>query len=385
MRLILLILLIITLSSAGVKADTTSNDDVYKGLSNFTRVLDLIQRNYVENVDGEELTTKAIEGMLRSLDPYSAYLSPERYRELEIGTSGEFGGVGMQVTSEKGYLMVITPIEGGPAEKAGIKPRDLIVEIDGQSTKGMVVQEAVNLLRGPKGSSVNVTFEREGLKEPFKVDLVRDKIIVKSVKYELLENGIGYIKLSQFQEQSSKELRNALAQLESQNGRKLRGVVLDLRNNPGGLLGEAIEVVDEFIDQGLIVSVKGRTKGQARDYYATKNGDFQEYPMVVIVNDGSASASEVVAEALQDNKRATILGTNTFGKGSVQTIIRLEDGSGLKLTTAKFYAPSGRSISEVGVTPDVIVENKSSESKDEQLDTAVEILRSPGKASAPRG
>lgn len=385
MRLILLISLIFTLSSTGVKADTPNNDNVYKGLSNFTRVLDLIQRNYVENVDGEELTTKAIEGMLRSLDPYSAYLSPERYRELEIGTSGEFGGVGMQVTTDKGYLMVIAPIEGGPAEKAGIKPRDLIIEIDGKSTKGMVVQEAVNLLRGPKGTSVNVTFEREGLKEPFKVDLVRDKIIVKSVKSELLDNGIGYIKLSQFQENSSKELRSALAQLEAQHGRMLRGVVLDLRNNPGGLLGEAIEVVDEFIDQGLIVSVKGRTKGQARDYYATKNGDFQEYPMVVIVNDGSASASEVVAEALQDNNRATILGTNTFGKGSVQTIIRLEDGSGLKLTTAKFYAPSGRSISEVGVTPDVVVENTSSETKDEQLDTAVEILRSPGKASAPKG
>lgn len=386
MRAILLILLIITLSSAGVRADTQNNDDVYKGLSNFTRVLDLIQRSYVEDVDGEELTTKAIEGMLRSLDPYSAYLSPERYRELEIGTSGEFGGVGMQVTTENGYLKVITPIEGGPAEKAGIKPRDLIVEIDGKTTKGMIVQEAVNLLRGPKGSTVNITVERQGSAKPFKVDLVRDKIVVKSVKYELLENKIGYIKLSQFQENTSQELRNALSQLESENGIKLRGVVLDLRNNPGGLLGEAIEVVDEFIDQGLIVSVKGRTEGQQREYYATKNGDFQEYPIVVIVNDGSASASEVVAEALQDSKRATILGTNTFGKGSVQTIIRLEDGSGLKLTTAKFYAPSGRSISEVGVTPDVIVENKSSEDKDEQLDTAVEILRGPGiKTAVPKG
>ncbi len=383
MRLILLILLIFTLNPHSVKAD---NEDVYKGLSNFTRVLDLIQRNYVESVDGEELTTKAIEGMLRGLDPYSAYLSPERYRELEIGTSGEFGGVGMQVTTENGYLKVITPIEGGPSEKAGIKPRDLVVEIEGKTTKGMIVQEAVNLLRGPKGSTVNITVEREGSAKPFKVDLVRDKIVVKSVKYELLENNIGYIKLSQFQENSSQELRNALSQLESENGIKLKGVVLDLRNNPGGLLGEAIEVVDEFIDQGLIVSVKGRTKGQEREYYATKNGDFQEYPIVVIVNDGSASASEVVAEALQDNKRATILGTNTFGKGSVQTIIRLEDGSGLKLTTAKFYAPSGRSISEVGVTPDVIVENTSSETKDEQLDTAVEILKSPGiKTAVPKG
>ncbi len=385
MRLIVIILLVFTFNSSAVRADNPNNDDVYKGLSNFTRVLDLIQRNYVDDVDGEELTTKAIEGMLRSLDPYSAYLSPERYRELEIGTSGEFGGVGMQVTSEDGNLVVITPIEGGPAEKAGIKPRDLIIEIEGKSTRGIVVQEAVNLLRGPKGSSVSITVQREGVDKPFKVDLIRDKIVVKSVKYELLDNGIGYIKLAQFQENSSQELRGALSQLESQNGGKLRGVVLDLRNNPGGLLGEAIEVVDEFIDQGLIVSVKGRTKEQAREYYATKNGDFQQYPMVVIVNDGSASASEVVAEALQDNKRATILGTNTFGKGSVQTIIRLEDGSGLKLTTAKFYAPSGRSISEVGVTPDVIVEDKRSEDGDEQLDTAVEILKNPTVTTVPKG
>jgi carboxyl-terminal processing protease len=381
MRLIALILLIFTLNITGAKAD---NDDVYKGLSNFTRVLDLIQRNYVENVDGEELTNKAIEGMLQSLDPYSAYLSPERYRDLEIGTSGEFVGVGMEVTTKNGYLNVITPIEGGPADKAGIKPKDLIIEIEGESTKGMVVQEAVNLLRGPKGSSVNITVEREGVPQPLKITLVRDKITVKSVKYRMLDNQIGYIRLSQFQENSSQELRSALSALESQNGKKLRGVVLDLRNNPGGLLGEAIEIVDEFIDQGLIVSVRGRTEGQAREYYATKNGDFQEYPIVVIVNDGSASASEVVAEALQDSKRATILGTNTFGKGSVQTIIRLEDGSGLKLTTAKFYAPSGRSISEIGVTPDVIVEND--DSNDKQLDTAIEILKSSAaKTAVPKG
>ncbi len=381
MRLIALILLIFALNITGAKAD---NDDVYKGLSNFTRVLDLIQRNYVENVDGEELTNKAIEGMLQSLDPYSAYLSPERYRDLEIGTSGEFVGVGMEVTTKNGYLNVITPIEGGPADKAGIKPKDLIIEIEGESTKGMVVQEAVNLLRGPKGSSVNITVEREGVSQPLKITLVRDKITVKSVKYRMLDNQIGYIRLTQFQENSSQELRSALSALESQNGKKLRGVVLDLRNNPGGLLGEAIEIVDEFIDQGLIVSVRGRTEGQAREYYATKNGDFQEYPIVVIVNDGSASASEVVAEALQDSKRATILGTNTFGKGSVQTIIRLEDGSGLKLTTAKFYAPSGRSISEIGVTPDVIVEND--DSNDKQLDTAVEILKSSGtKTAVPKG
>ncbi|MCK5710332.1 MAG: S41 family peptidase, partial [Deltaproteobacteria bacterium] len=364
-----------------VKAD---NESVYKGLSNFTKVLDLIQRNYVEEVEGEELTTKAIEGMLRGLDPYSAYLSPERYRDLEIGTSGEFGGVGMEVTTKNGLLEVITPIEGGPAEKAGIKPKDLIIEIEGKTTKDMVVQEAVNLLRGPKGSPVNITIEREGEPNPIKITLIRDKITIKSVKQKLLDNQIGYIKLSQFQEESSQELRTALLELESQNGKDLRGVILDLRNNPGGLLGEAIEVVDEFMDQGLIVSVRGRSEDQTREFYATKDGNFQQYPIVVIVNEGSASASEVVAEALQDSKRATILGTNTFGKGSVQTIIRLEDGSGLKLTTAKFYAPSGRSISEVGVTPDVIVENDNA--KDKQLETAVDLLKSSGISRAvPKG
>lgn len=381
MRIVTLILIIFTLNATIVKAD---NESVYKGLSNFTKVLDLIQRNYVEEVEGEELTTKAIEGMLRGLDPYSAYLSPERYRDLEIGTSGEFGGVGMEVTTKNGLLEVITPIEGGPAEKAGIKPKDLIIEIEGKTTKDMVVQEAVNLLRGPKGSPVNITIEREGEPNPIKITLIRDKITIKSVKQKLLDNQIGYIKLSQFQEESSQELRTALLELESQNGKDLRGVILDLRNNPGGLLGEAIEVVDEFMDQGLIVSVRGRSEDQTREFYATKDGNFQQYPIVVIVNEGSASASEVVAEALQDSKRATILGTNTFGKGSVQTIIRLEDGSGLKLTTAKFYAPSGRSISEVGVTPDVIVENDNA--KDKQLETAVDLLKSSGISRAvPKG
>ena len=351
-----------------------ANDTTYEGLSNFTRVLDLIERNYVEEVDPEKLTNSAIDGMLKTLDPYSTYLSPERYRELEIGTSGEFGGVGMEVSEENGVLTVITPIEGSPAEKAGIKPRDQIIEIEGKSTQGMVVQEAVRILRGPSGTPVKITIRREGEKEPRVITLIRDKIVVKSVKPELLENGIGYVKLAQFQDRTSQELTEAIAGLETQNGKELSGLILDLRNNPGGLLTEAIDVVDEFIDSGLIVSVRGRTEDQTREYYATKNGSFQTFPVVVIVNDGSASASEVVAEALQDSKRAVILGTKTFGKGSVQTIIKLEDGSGLKLTTAKFYAPSGRSINQVGVTPDIKVEN--SDDQDKQLESAINILNS---------
>jgi carboxyl-terminal processing protease len=351
-----------------------ADDSTYEGLSNFTRVLDLVERNYVEEVDPETLTNGAIEGMLKTLDPYSTYLSPERYRELEIGTSGEFGGVGMEVSEENGVLTVITPIEGSPAEKAGIKPRDQIIEIEGKSTQGMVVQEAVRLLRGPSGTPVKITIRRAGEAEPEVITLVRDKIVVKSVKSRLLENGIGYIKLAQFQDRSSQEMRDAISALESRNGKELSGLILDLRNNPGGLLTEAIDIVDEFIDSGLIVSVKGRTPDQTREYYATRNGSFQTFPVVVIVNDGSASASEVVAEALQDSKRAVILGTKTFGKGSVQTIIKLEDGSGLKLTTAKFYAPSGRSINEVGVTPDIKIENTKDE--DKQLESAVNLLNS---------
>ena len=362
MRRFLLIIAILLVLSTGARAD----DAVYQGLSNFTRVLDLIERNYVEEVDSQELTESAIQGMLRTLDPYSAYLTPERFRELEIGTSGEFGGVGMEVTVEDGVLTVITPIEGTPAERAGIKPKDQILEVDGKPTKGMVVQEVVKLLRGPRGSTVNVTVKSEGDKEPRVVTLTRDKIVVKSVKPELLPDGIAYIKLSQFQDNTSYELKQALTELESSNSGKLNGIVLDLRNNPGGLLSEAIQVVDEFVDNGLIVSVKGRYQGQSREHYATKNGDYED------------------AEALQDSKRALILGTNTFGKGSVQTIIKLEDGSGLKLTTAKFYAPSGRSINEVGVTPDVQVENDSDQ--DKQLESALNYLKtSKAPGSVPAG
>lgn len=355
--------------SGSVLAD---DEAVYRGLSNFTKVLDLIERNYVEDVDSEKLTVGAIEGMLKTLDPYSAYLTPERFKELEIGTSGEFGGVGMEITAQDGVLTVISPIEGTPAAEAGIKPGDRIISIDGKPTQGMEVFEAVEMLRGPKGSTVKVTIrseKEEGLRE---ISLVRDVIRVKSVKSELLEDDVLYIKLSHFQENTSEELKGVLEKPESE---KTSGLILDLRNNPGGLLNQAIDVADEFIDDGIIVSVRGRAEDESTEYYATKNKMPRDYPLVVLVNKGSASASEVVAEALQDNKRAVILGEKTFGKGSVQTIIRLEDGAGLKLTTAKFYAPNGRSINNVGVVPDVIVEN-GEDDKDLQLKRAKELLRS---------
>ncbi len=369
--MIILILFFASVSAGGILAD--DEDTTYKGLSNFTRVIDLIERNYVESVDPQKLTTAAIEGMLKTLDPYSAYLTPERYKELEIGTSGEFGGVGMEVTVEDGVLTVITPLEDTPASKAGIKPGDLIIAIDGKPTQGMIADEAVKILRGPKGSAVKVTVKTKGVETPREITLTRDIIHVKSVESKLIDGNIGYVKLSQFQEKTSEELNKAIEKLESRNKGTLKGIILDLRNNPGGLLSEAVEVADEFIDQGLIVSVRGRAEDQSTEYYASKKGNFQTYPLVVLVNKGSASASEVVAEALQDDKRAVILGTKTFGKGSVQTIIRLDDGSGLKLTTAKFYAPSGRSISQVGVAPDVVIEND--KAKDTQLERAEELIK----------
>lgn len=377
-----IILILFFISTGRIWAD--DDEATYKGLSNFTRVLDLIERNYVDNVDAQKLTTSAIEGMMKTLDPYSAYLSPERYRELEIGTSGEFGGVGMEVTVENNVLTVITPIEGTPAAKAGIKPGDQIIAIDGKPTQGMIADEAVKILRGPKGSPVKITVKSKGSETPRDVTLIREIIHVKSVEPKLLDNGIGYVKLSQFQEKTSDELTKAIEKLESKNKGLLKGLILDLRNNPGGLLTEAVEVADQFVNEGLIVSVRGRAEDQSTEYYATKKANFYNYSLVVLVNKGSASASEVVAEALQDDKRAVILGTKTFGKGSVQTIIRLDDGSGLKLTTAKFYAPSGRSISQVGVTPDVVVEN--SKTGDAQLERAVELIRtSQVNKFVPRG
>lgn len=377
-----IILILFFISTGRIWAD--DDEATYKGLSNFTRVLDLIERNYVDNVDAQKLTTSAIEGMMKTLDPYSAYLSPERYRELEIGTSGEFGGVGMEVTVENNVLTVITPIEGTPAAKAEIKPGDQIIAIDGKPTQGMIADEAVKILRGPKGSPVKITVKSKGSETPRDVTLIREIIHVKSVEPKLLDNGIGYVKLSQFQEKTSDELTKAIEKLESKNKGLLKGLILDLRNNPGGLLTEAVEVADQFVNEGLIVSVRGRAEDQSTEYYATKKANFHNYSLVVLVNKGSASASEVVAEALQDDKRAVILGTKTFGKGSVQTIIRLDDGSGLKLTTAKFYAPSGRSISQVGVTPDVVVEN--SKTGDAQLERAVELIRtSQVNKFVPRG
>ncbi len=351
-----------------------SSEEIYRGISMFTRVLDLVERNYVEGVDSEKLMVGAIEGMLKTLDPYSAYLTPERYRELEIGTSGEFGGVGMEITVENGVLTVVSPIEGTPADKAGIKSGDQILTIEDKPTQGMSVEEAVRLLRGSRGSKVKLTIKTKDSNTVKEITLTRDIVHVKSVSTKILEGNIGYVKIRQFQENTSEELREDLSKLQKENKGAIKGLIIDIRNNPGGLLNQAVEVADEFLDRGIIVSVKGRGGTQDRDYFATKNGKSHPYLLVILVNKGSASASEIIAGALQDHKRAVIVGTKTFGKGSVQTIIKLEDGSGLKLTTAKFHTPDGKSIHKVGVTPDVVVEEDKGR-KDSQLDRALEIIK----------
>ncbi len=367
--------ILITLMIGLLPCISFADDDVYQGLSTFTRVLDLIERNYVEDIDSNELSISAIEGMLKSLDPYSAYLTPERFKDLEEGTSGEFGGVGMEITVKDGALTVVSPLEDTPAFAAGIEPGDQIVEIDGKSTKKMIEFEAVKLLRGPVGTEVTIKIKKKKDSSYETVTLERSIIYIKSVRFKMLDDNLGYIKLFQFQDKTSEELKSAINKLEKENKGKLSGLILDLRNNPGGLLTQAVEVVDEFIDEGIIVSVKGRNTNQNLDYYATKNSVIHQFPIAVLVNKGSASASEVVAEALQDYSRSTIIGTKTFGKGSVQTIIKLEDGSGLKITTAKFYAPSGRSINNVGVVPDIIVENADGDD-DTQLKRATELVAS---------
>ena len=371
-RIFLIFFITLVLYPIVSKAD--QDESIYEGLSTFTRILDLIERNYVERVDPDKLTDSAIQAMLNSLDPYSVYLSPEKYKELEVGTSGEFGGIGMEITLKNGVLTVVSPLVDTPAYKAGIEAGDQIVEIEGKKTDNMNEFEAVKILRGPKGTDVTIKIRKKKDNKIETLKLTRDIIHLKSVNGELYDNNIGYIKLIQFQDRTSQELQSTMDELSKKSGTGLNGLILDLRNNPGGLLTQAVEVVDIFLDKGIIVSVKGRNKDQNLDYYATKSENTVKYPVVVLVNKGSASASEVVAEALQDSKRSTILGTQTFGKGSVQTIIRLDDGSGLKITTAKFYAPSGRSIDSVGVMPDIIVENQ--KDKDIQLSRALELLRS---------
>jgi carboxyl-terminal processing protease len=325
----------------------------YERLKVFTDCLEIIKKNYVEDVTTEDLITGAIEGMLSSLDPYSAYLDPDMYRELQVETKGSFGGLGIEIAIKDGILMVIAPIEDTPAYRAGIKAGDRILKINAESTKGLSLMECVKRLRGPKGTHVTITILREGFTQMQDVTILRDIIKVQSVKYRTLEKGYAYLKILQFQEKTSADAARALEALQKENPTGLSGLILDLRNNPGGLLDQAVEVSDLFLDNGAIVSIKGRDDEEKTTFSAQLEGTMPTWPMVVLVNQGSASASEIVAGALQDYGRAVIMGSATFGKGSVQTIIPLEDGSGIRLTTARYYTPKGRSIHEQGIQPDI--------------------------------
>ena len=341
-------------SGQSQKVSALSNS-MYEDLKVFTDVIGYIQKDYVEETKSKDLIHGAIKGMLETLDPHSAFMPPNMYKEMQEETKGRFEGLGIEITIKDGILTVVSPIEDTPAFKAGILAGDQIIKIDGDSTKNFTLMDSVKRLRGPRGSKVTITIMREGFTKPKEFTLVRDVIPVRSVRHELLEKTYGYIRISQFQEKTDGEFEKAVKALDEESKRTLKGLILDLRNNPGGLLDSAVKISDRFIDSGLIVSVEGRKEDQKIKFYAHPDGQLSRYPLVVLVNGGSASGAEIVAGAIQDHGRGILLGTHTFGKGSVQTIIPLKDGSGLRLTTARYYTPNGRSIQAKGIVPDFIV------------------------------
>jgi len=356
--LVVLTAALVGIAGSGFYRNLSASDDAtYKGLKIFADVLDLVEKNYVDPVDTEDMIHKAIQGMVHSLDPHSQLLPPEAFEELQIDTRGEFGGIGIVITMQNRLLTVISPIEGTPAHKAGIKAGDIIVEVDGESTKDMMLWEAVKRMRGPKGESVSIKIVREGVKTPLDFDLVRDIIPIESVRALALRPGYGYARVTNFQENTTEDLQAALAELEN-GDTPMKGLVLDLRDNPGGLLNQAIDVSDLFLDEGAIVSIKGRMKKHTKVFEARGGRSAHNYPVVILINGGTASASEIVAGALQDHKRAVVLGTTSFGKGSVQTVETLRDGYGLKFTIARYYTPNGRSIQAQGIEPDIVVKHR---------------------------
>lgn len=366
----------------GLETNVSAETDDYEELKIFTEVLSALQRSYVEPIDNKELIYGAIKGMLNTLDAHSTFMPPTVYKEMQVDTRGEFGGLGLQIGIKENRLIVVAPIEGTPADAAGIKAGDIILKVDDfEFTKETTLLDAVSRMRGPKGTEVVLTIERDAMPDPIVFPLVRAVILIKSVKSKVLEPGIGYIRITQFQEKTSNDLRKAISKLKEAN---IHSLILDLRNNPGGLLNSAVDVSEQFLDSGkLIVSIKTRD-GRKDEYKSSRSSSIGEMPLIVLVNEGSASASEIVSGALQDWKRAVIVGTPTFGKGSVQTILPLSDGSALRLTTAKYYTPKGRSIQNRGIDPDIIVvPAEISEIKDRQIIREKDLERHLESESQP--
>ena len=354
-------------------AKTTEQPLPIEELRTFTEVFSRIKADYVEPVDDKKLLRDAIQGMLSGLDPHSSFLDPEGFKDIRIGTEGEFGGLGIEVTMEDGFVKVVSPIEDTPAARAGLKTGDLIIRLDNKAVKGMTLNEAVKSMRGKPGSEINLTVVREGQPKPMVFTLARAVIKIQSVKHRMLEDGFGYVRITQFQANTGDNLKDALTKLKLQNKGNLKGMVLDLRNNPGGVLNAAVAVSDAFLTSGLIVYTEGRVSDAELKFSATPADLANGAPIVVLVNGGSASASEIVAGALQDHKRAVIMGTKTFGKGSVQTILPMTGGAALKITTARYYTPSGRSIQATGILPDVVTEEAKVTKRDKADDSLKEV------------
>lgn len=375
-KLVLIISMVLILgfvmSLGWMRRVSAVNKETYEKLKMFTDVLSIVQKNYVEEVNTEKLLHGAINGMLEDLDPHSSFMPPDVFKEMQLETRGKFEGVGIEITRKEGVLIVISPIEDNPAFRAGIKAGDYIVKINGKPTKDMGLMDAVKLMRGPKGTQVTISIMRKGLSEPKDFTITRADIKIKSINYKVLEENYGYIRIKSFQDKTSNELKDALNKLETEKN-SIKGLILDLRNNPGGLFDQALEVSDEFLDSGIITYTEERAKGSKKEYKAHGSKKSRDYPIIVLVNAGSASASEIVAGALQDHERALVLGVQTFGKATVQSVYSLEDGSGLRLTIGKYYTPKGRSIQAKGITPDIVVPDKIPSGAEEKR--KIEFLR----------
>ncbi len=360
-----------------IQTANSNENDIYKKIDLFGEVLDTINKEYVDEINQSESMDSAINGLLQSLDPYSAYMSPQVFNEMQTETSGEFGGLGIEVSMESGVVKVISPIDDTPASKAGIKAGDYIVKINDIQVQGKSLTEAVDLMRGPVGSSIDLTIRRRGEKKALSFKIVREIIQIRSVKADLLEKSIGYIRLTSFNENSGKQIKKEIEKFEKDT--KVKSYILDLRNNPGGLLSQAIKITDIFLENGEIVSTKSRKSSENRKWFAKKGDLTNGKTLIVLINYGSASASEIVAGALKDHKRAILLGENSFGKGSVQSIIPLKNEGAIRLTVAKYYLPSGKSISEVGVSPDIEIGEETDDFRiktetDNQLNYAIQLL-----------